>query len=111
MGAFVQKLIGLIAAASAYSAVAFTTGGIAGLAAHFFGASSKAWFAYGFFIAPGPLYLYFSSDCVMRQQLLNLRALREEGLITGEQYSKVRERALEWYSLRRFGKPENDSMS
>ncbi len=77
MGAFVRNLIGLIATASAYSAVALTTGGIAGLAAHFFGASSNAWFAYGFFIAIGPLYLYFSSLGVMRRQLLDLRKLRE----------------------------------
>src|SRR4051794_10027129 len=59
-------------------------------------------FTLGFFAAVGPVYLFYASDWGMQRTLNRIRQWEAAGLIDQTQARRLRDRAIAWYSKRRF---------
>jgi hypothetical protein len=96
---------GISLASNVYAGISFSVGGVLAILAHFVGASEWHWFLFGSCLPPGPLYLFFSSDRMMRKKLATFREWKAAKLIDQVAYDALCKEALDWYKARRFGKP------
>src|SRR5215213_100449 len=95
---------GISLASTSYAGISFSMGGLLAIVAHFIGVSEWHWFLFGSCIPPGPLYLYFSSDRMMRKKLATFREWKTAKLIDQTAYDSLCKEALDWYKARRFGR-------
>jgi hypothetical protein len=110
-GSRIRVMAGLVESIGLYGAVCLSSGGVAVFASHAMKASSTVWFAAGFALPIGPLYLYLASDQVLEKRLARWKRWKENGLIGVGQYEQLRRDALAWYKARhRFARlPSGDA--
>jgi hypothetical protein len=88
---------------SVFSACSLTSGAVFALSSLLCSSNPWLWFLFGSFIPAAPLLLYFSSTYALRRSIENWKKLREDEIISQQQFAALRRTAIEWYTQRWFG--------
>jgi len=86
-----------------FTACGLTSGGLAYLLSGFLRLDPWWSFAAGSFLPLGPLTWYFSSPQFMRRSIEGWKKLKEDGLITEQQYKELRAAAVNSQKEKLFG--------
>ena len=95
---------------SVYASVGVSVGGLTAIVMSLLDSKLNAWacFGFGFFLPIGPLYPVFSSVRVVRWRLEQYRKLKDDSLITADQYKELRKTVMDWYGSTAFPRREGD---
>jgi len=93
------------------SAVALTSGAVVGGVAGLCNASKLAWFCLGSLMPWWPLLWYFSSVYYLQKVIREYERLRDEKVITKQQFSLLRNTAVESHAYLRFGESKPTDLS
>lgn len=102
---FLRSWIAASLHSTVYASVSVSAGALLGMIAQIKQSNPWPWFFLGMCITPGPHYMWSISTRRFRAQLVDLKGLLEDKLITKELYEKQLARAMDWLADRRYGSP------